>query len=527
MISSILFFLAGYVNQVPWYDDKAYLNNALIHSGIVRKEDVVGPYAEERPPLFWWILTTLFSVGFPIVTAKFLSPFFGVILVVVTGLFARKLFQSDVIGFLAGLFLSFNAFFLLISGMILTDVPGTLLATLFLLCVYVGVNEKRDAFLVASGPLLALSLMMREQNLIFIPIAIFYVISRLRILGNWNTVLALFCSVLPGLPVLAFGLIPTLTMASNLLTPLISNQVYAVPFTSVGISIDTLLLFVASILVAPMVLDSIRSKRVRYSTALSAFLGLVFFAVVLYPYLWDNYLLGASFQIQGKGILSRWVSHEVMSETIGMGVQLTPWARRWWWLSRLPALISPAIFMYSLVGLTHSVKKRMLPQLTLLLPWIAYTAGFTVFFSYLEARFFIPAIPPLAILSAVGLVKTLDWVKLKLPSLKEHAACSYVVEVGIVVASFLLTNLLLTELILPTKVGSLTLLDLATRAYVGNPGWFSSYSMQLSTKLMLPHLNLDLSYVLESLLCLVIVVIIPVRILQTVQHEAAEDSNFA
>ncbi|HMK83413.1 MAG TPA: glycosyltransferase family 39 protein [Candidatus Bathyarchaeia archaeon] len=514
LISTSLFFLAGYVNQVPWWDDKAYLNNALLHSGRVREADLVGPFADERPPLFWWILTTLFAYGFPMVSAKFVSPFFGVVLVVVTGLFARKLFKSNTIGFLSGLFLTSNAFFMLMAGMILTDVPGTLLSTLFLFCLYLGMEEKRNEYLLVSGILLALSLMMREQNLIFIPIAIFYCISRARILDKWNTLLALFCSILPGLPVFVFGLLPFLIEASNFMMPLVA-QPFAIPFTSVAVSQYALILFIVSILVIPMALDNLRTKRIKFDTAFSIFAGIVLFALIIYPYLWDNYTLGATFQIQGKGVLSRWISHEIQSETIGQGVDLTPWGRRFWWLSHLPALISLPILLYSLLGLKQLVKSRMSTQLEVLLPWIAYTTGFTIFFSYIEARYFIPALPPLAILSAVGLVKLIRYLGSGSSGVSEHSDRLFCIKAGIVALSVLVTNVLQTDLVLPTQVGSVTVLDLARRAYYGYADWYSSYSIALSAKLMPPNLHLDPSYVFESLLCLAIVILLPLCILKT------------
>jgi hypothetical protein len=49
------------VNEAPFWDDKAYINNALIFSGRLSPQDVRGPYAEERPPLFWWLLTGLYA----------------------------------------------------------------------------------------------------------------------------------------------------------------------------------------------------------------------------------------------------------------------------------------------------------------------------------------------------------------------------------------------------------------------------------------------------------------------------------
>jgi hypothetical protein len=273
--------------------------------------------------------------------------------------------------------------------------------------------------------------------------------------------------------------------------------------------------FVALIPVVPIVLDNMRFTRAKFQASLCVFVGLLLFIVVIYPYLWDNYLLGATFQIQGKGVLSRWISHEIQSETIGQGVNLTPWGRRFWWLSSLPGLISLPFLVYSPLGLGDLLKKKMFSQLAMLLPWIAYASGFTIFFSYIEARYLIPAVPAFAILSAAGLMKFLDWIKSKSSNLRVNLTHLHILEAGIAAVSVLAANVLLTDLVLPTKVGSLAVLDLAMRAYLGNEGWFSSYSAALAGKLLPPRLNLDLAYVIDSLLCLAIVVVLPIRMLRT------------
>jgi 4-amino-4-deoxy-L-arabinose transferase-like glycosyltransferase len=154
VLSSILFCASGYVNQVPLHDDKAYLNNAPIHSGRLAKNDALGPYADERPPLFWWMLTTIFLLDVPVWSAKLLSPLFGVVLVLATYCFAKKIFNSTMQGFYAGLFLTSGAFMMSTTGALLSDVPGTALATLFMFCLYIGTTEKRNLYLLATGPCL-------------------------------------------------------------------------------------------------------------------------------------------------------------------------------------------------------------------------------------------------------------------------------------------------------------------------------------------------------------------------------------
>jgi 4-amino-4-deoxy-L-arabinose transferase-like glycosyltransferase len=74
LLAAFIYFPPALVNEAPFHDDKAYINNALIASGRIRPEDAIGPYAEERPPLFWWLLTGLFILGAPNDSVRWASP---------------------------------------------------------------------------------------------------------------------------------------------------------------------------------------------------------------------------------------------------------------------------------------------------------------------------------------------------------------------------------------------------------------------------------------------------------------------
>jgi 4-amino-4-deoxy-L-arabinose transferase-like glycosyltransferase len=505
---------------MPWHDDKAYLNNALIHSGRIDRDRVLGPYADERPPLFWWMLTTLFILNAPIWSAKFLSPFFGVSLVVLTYSFTKKLFKSDRQGFYSGLFLASNAFMILLTGMVLTDVPGTALSTLFLFCLYFGVEEKKNSYLIISSPILALSLMMRDQNLILFPIALFYLLTKLR-LNKYLKVLVAFTGGLSlGIPVIIYGMINTLKALSNWLTPFIIDKAYSIPFTSVGISpiflLSTVILIFSIYPAIPIYFSDIKNSR--QLKLFNFFLFSLLFFVSLYPYLWDNYSLGAKFEIEGKGVFSRLVSHQIMSETIGVGANIPATERRIWWLSNFVPLISPPIFFLSIIGLIQMIKKRMYSQLSILIPWLLFTSGFTIFFTYLEARFLIPSIPVFAIISSKGFIDTIDWIKLKFLNVKSRLSywmnkIGLLIEISFILPLLLIENLVLTELYLPIKVGSIVTVDLLDKALSGPKGWFSDYLIYLEGKLSSPTLNLDPVYALESMTCLILIMFFSLRIM--------------
>jgi hypothetical protein len=504
----MLFFLSGYANQVPWFDDKAYLNNALIHSGRIDKEKVLGPYADERPPLFWWMLTAIFIFNIPIWSAKFLSPFFSVALIILIYSFTKRLFKSHRQGFYAGLFSSFNAFLLLFAGMTLTDVPGTALSTLFLFCVYFGVEENKNSYLIASGSILAFSIMLRDQNLILIPIAIFYLLSKLRLNSYLKVLTASISSFSLGIPFISYGIVNTLKVISDWLTPIIIGKAYSVSFTSIGVSPIFLLSIMAlAFSFYPAIgiyFSDVRNPRqIRLFTLL---LSILLFFITLYPYLWDNYSLGARFEVQGKGVLSRLISHQIMSEVAGVGANLSAMERRFWWLSNFAPLISIPIILFSVIGLIQMVRNKMYSQLAILIPWLTFTSGFTILFAYLEARFLLPSLPVFAIISSKGFIETVDWVKIKLSTSKNNlvSKARAAVEFNFTLMSLFFENLVLFEIYLPKKVGLIALADLINRALFESQGWFSEYLFYLENKLSNPVLNLDPIYILESIACLIL-----------------------
>jgi len=512
IISTTLFFLAGYVNQVPQYDDKAYLNNALIHSGRLDKKDVLGPYADERPPLFWWLLTTIFLLNAPISLAKFLSPFFGVVLVVATYALTKKMFRSVPKGFYSGLFLASNAFMLSSTGGLLSDIPGTALSALTLLCIYAGVIEKRDSYLFASGPLLALSLMMRDQNLILIPIILFYLSTRLSLSSFLKTLVAFAAGLSLGLPVMLYGLIKTLTIVSNWATPIITGGAYVIPFTTINFTPASALSIIALYMAALFYSFGGRKRRRAYVPILSALL----FFLTIYPYLWDNYLLGGRYEIQGQGVLSRLIAHQIMSETIGVGADLTAMARRIWWLSQFASLISPLIIVLSTVGLIIMIKKRRHSELAMLFPWLAFTSGFTIFFSYLEIRFLAPTLPVFAIIASYGFVETMDWGRFKLSRPQNDMGrasftpkLGVIIEICLVSVSAWLIDIVLTMLDFPGKIGSTAVVDLLNMALSPQKGWFSDYLIYLQGKMTSPSFGFDPMFILESVLCLALVTYFP------------------
>ncbi len=354
---------------------------------------------------------------------------------------------------------------------------------------------------------------MRDQNLILIPIILFYLSTRLKLSSFLKTLIAFAVSLSLAVPVLLYGLAKTLTVVSNWATPIVTGGTYAIPFTSVGFTPALIFSIIALYMAALLYAFDEGSKRRRVYAAILA--ALLFF-LTLYPYLWDNYLLGGRYEIQGQGVLSRLIAHQIMSETIGVGADLTAMARRIWWLSQFALLVSPLIIVFSAIGLTVMIKKKRYPELSILFPWLAFTSGFTIFFNYLEIRFLAPTLPVFAIIASYGFVETIDWMRSKLfhPEDDMGRATSTrrlgaVMEVGLVAMSVLLSGIVFTRLDFAAPVGSAAVVDLLNTALSPQKGWFSDYLVYLQGKMTRPSFGFDPMFILESILCLTLVLYFP------------------
>ncbi|MEM4303547.1 MAG: phospholipid carrier-dependent glycosyltransferase [Candidatus Caldarchaeum sp.] len=108
------------VNEAPFWDDKAYINNALVSSGRIEPSKVWGPFAEERPPLFWWLLTAVYLTGAPVEWARLVSPLMTSLGVAAIYLLTTKIFRSVSACLLTSLIMVFLDYFVLTTSYILT-----------------------------------------------------------------------------------------------------------------------------------------------------------------------------------------------------------------------------------------------------------------------------------------------------------------------------------------------------------------------------------------------------------------------
>lgn len=385
---------------MPLYDDKAYLNNGLVFGGRISRQFVQGPIAEERPPLLWWTLATIFATGIPLRAVNSLVPVYGIVLMVAVFALAYEMTEDFRISLYSTVLLGFNSFFLVFSSLLLSDIPGTALGTVFILCTYLGIAKHKIRYIIAAGPILALNLIMRDQNLILIPVSLFFLVLALETKFLKKMLLLLAATAVGVIPLIRYGLIGTLQILSNILTPIIIGAPYGVPMTSVGMSNFVVYLLVLTFFTV-YVFVAVQKPGVRSSGlyATGFLISAEFFALMIYPYLWDNVRIGAEFQIAGRGVLSRLISHEIMTLTIGQGMQLSLSQRWLWWITGLPFMVTPTFLVLSGLGLILAYRARVSLNFELLLSWVVLTTGFTIWQGQLEARYLAPCLPAMAILA--------------------------------------------------------------------------------------------------------------------------------
>ena len=402
ILSVTMVVLLGAMNQIPLFDDKAYLNDGLVFGGRISKTAVQGPFAEERPPLLWWTLAPILATGANLSIVNLLVPIYGLMLMLAVFILAYELTLDLKIATYSTILLGFNSFFLVFSSLLLSDIPGAAIATVFILCLYIGIAKRKKAYLVLAGPILALNIIMRDQNLILVPIALLITILSLRT-KRTNKLLALIAMCIAVTLIGNYGLIITLQTLSTLLTPVIIGAPYKTLFTSVAFSPFILCLTVVTFfsLYAFIAISNSKALERTKQCATMALSGELF-TLTIFPYLWDNFRLGAEFQIAGKGILARLVAHDIMAVTVGQGMNLSPTQRLSWWIIGTPLILTPTLLILTIFGVVLLIRIRENEVLTFLLPWLLMTIAFTWWQGQIEARYLAPSLPPMAILAGLS-----------------------------------------------------------------------------------------------------------------------------
>lgn len=392
VLAALTFYLPGLANEALLWDDKAYINNALIASGRIRPEDAWGPYAEERPPLFWWLLTAIYLMGAPTWAARLLSPTFGLITVAAVYAFSSRIFGDEWAGFPPALLLALSSFFSSAAGDILTDVMGTCLAALYMFSLFLGFRKRPLLWL--SGSLLALAVAARDQNLLLLPATLFFLLWAAE-LEVKKKLLVFFGFVVLASPAAFMGIEESMRLISETLTPVVIHPLFPpVLMLATG--------FTALLATYPreemLEKEAVKLDRAVFDLGLAVFLGILF----LYPYLIDNYRLGAEFQIAGRGILSRPIAHLIMARELGIGMELPVWERRLWWAKTAYQVLGAPLLILAAAGAFMLLRERRLEG-KLLITWAGASSLYVILFTHLEARFIAQAFPPIFILAGHAL----------------------------------------------------------------------------------------------------------------------------
>ncbi|MEM2237417.1 MAG: glycosyltransferase family 39 protein [Candidatus Caldarchaeum sp.] len=389
------------VNEAPFWDDKAYINNALIASGRIEPSKVWGPFAEERPPLFWWLLTAVYLTGSPVEWARLVSPLMTSLGVAAIYLLTAKIFRSVSAGLLTSLIMVFLDYFVLTTSYILTDAFGSVLAFLTILCF--GLGLRFGPYMWVAGSLLAASIVARDQNMLLIPCLILSMVWVARA-PKWFKLFVL--SVLAATAYLALSMSQEvfLQRLSDIITPVILDRTFA-PF------------LVLSFLFAVMAVYKVYEQKNLLSArpsigerSLDIFLGIVVCVVLLYPFFIDNVRLGDEFQIAGKGVLSRPVSHSIMVRDGITKQGLNTVQRIVAWSTASVELLTLPLVLLSAAGCLLTVKNGV-AQARPAIVWAAVTIPYVFVFTHLEYRFLVQAVPPMSFLAAYAISRVAAWNK--------------------------------------------------------------------------------------------------------------------
>ncbi len=487
IVSSVTVGLATNLISVPEHDELGYVANALYYSGVNTNTNQLffngeqyHPYYSERPPLFWWLLTSLFSIGMNPIVSITVSPIFAVLLALLIAQFAYELTLDPKAGLLAGLLTGLSGFYSLIGAHILTDAMGTFFAALTIYAFFEYFFKERRGFAIILGASLALSLIARDENLILIPLLFLLWVVFASKSSIPKKVLYIFLFVaLFGIPVLLLGTASTLQGISNILTPIVLN--------------GWPVIIVVSAIVA-YVFYKMRGWKIG-----ELFGGFLAFFVIMLPFFYDNYLLGnVLFYVAGKGILSRPISHLIMAQTVGVGAQLSETARAETWIASMPVLLSVPIILASILGLYYMARadRRLF---SLLFLWGAVSLGYVIFGTELEDRFLLIAFAPIAILAGIGLA--FIW---KANPFAGALASAF---------SFVLADFLPRE---PMSISQLTLVS-GVSAWGQN--WLYSFLPNIS--LSPPRPSLSLFDLVDGIVALMLAVAITLYILKTSVIEPA------
>lgn len=168
IVLSIIAFLMIFTNiwsndLVPW-DEAIYAKiskNMVVNKEYIFQTWKLNSFWYEKPPLFMWFMAFFMNfIGFNSLSAKLPSAIFGFLTVIITYIFAKKLFNRFV-GFMAGFSLLTTMHFLYYSRMAMTDITNLFFITSSVYFYYQAKSNNLFKHYLFSGVFIGLAVMTK------------------------------------------------------------------------------------------------------------------------------------------------------------------------------------------------------------------------------------------------------------------------------------------------------------------------------------------------------------------------------
>jgi len=176
----------GLPNRLPLTDpDEVFYSETakeMLQQGSLVTPIIFGHPQYEKPPLFYWLLMAAFDLdGVTRAAARFVPSLCGLLGVVATFLFCRRVFNRDV-AWIAATLLATSAIYLALSEAVLTDVVLSALMMVAFYGFYLWTLERRDMYLHLFG--VAAGLAILTKGPVAIIILVMTAVLYLAILGE-------------------------------------------------------------------------------------------------------------------------------------------------------------------------------------------------------------------------------------------------------------------------------------------------------------------------------------------------------
>ncbi|MDO8528353.1 MAG: glycosyltransferase family 39 protein [Nanoarchaeota archaeon] len=197
VIRVVVFFITK--DQAMWFDGAEYMSTAKLWAGVGNMTDL---WYYRRGALWPLFGALFFKIGLGEVGIRFSEVLFSTGIIAVSYFLVRDMFNKKYALFTAiGLTFSWVAFFF--TGRTMTDIPSTFFILLTLFLFWKGYEmEKGKKYLYLSGLFLAVSVLIRMQNLMVLPMffVLAFIKEKFKFLKNkslWITLLIFALALVP------------------------------------------------------------------------------------------------------------------------------------------------------------------------------------------------------------------------------------------------------------------------------------------------------------------------------------------